>query len=59
MNSSTGATAEVPACRACADGLARGETPAVRRVRRGGRSVPYWEGVGFGGGGDFGGGDFG
>ncbi|MDQ3945070.1 MAG: hypothetical protein M3357_07990, partial [Actinomycetota bacterium] len=46
-----GDTADVPACAACADQLAQGATPAVRRVPSGGRSVPYWQGAGWGGGG--------
>jgi hypothetical protein len=46
-----GATADVPACAACAAQLAEGATPAVRRVPSGGRSVPYWQGAGWGGGG--------
>ena len=46
-----GDTADVPACAACAGRLAAGATPAVRRVPSGGRSVPYWQGAGWGGGG--------
>jgi uncharacterized membrane protein YgcG len=42
-----GDTADVPACAACAEKLAEGATPDVRRVPSGGRSVPYWQGAGW------------
>ncbi|MDX6410063.1 MAG: hypothetical protein QOE13_3134 [Gaiellaceae bacterium] len=46
----------LPVCPRCAEGLEQGQMPDVRRVRRLGQEVPYWQGagmMGFGGGGLF------
>jgi hypothetical protein len=48
--SPAGTPARVPVCRACAEGLERGEQPQIRSVPLGGRQVPYWQGAGLGGG---------
>jgi hypothetical protein len=39
---SGGAMERVPACDECAEAVEAGHAPALRRVKRDGRSVPYW-----------------
>lgn len=50
ISTPSGGTAELPVCDRCAKELEEGNQPPFREVDDRGRSVPYWQSRGFGGG---------